>query len=102
MLNGFWRLVTSERDGDRTVHWADEDGVLKASTEPVVDINEHYTDVAFAGRPGQCHEIDGTCEALSRVFKWHGNMDQEEANNYKYIFDMGELTKLCASKLCQC
>ena len=82
--------MTSEQGGYRNVHWADEDGILRASTELVIDLNERYTDVAFAGHPSQCDEHDGTCEALSRVFDWHGQMGQEEANNYKYVFDMGK------------
>lgn len=81
--------VTSETHGNRAVHWADQNGALRASTEPVVDLNERYTDVGFAGRPAQCDEGDGTCDALLRVFEWKGNQGQEEANHYKYIFDMG-------------
>ena len=87
--SSIWQSVTDEQEGNRLVHWADRDGTLRASTEPVVDINERYTDIAFSGRPGQCDEGDGTCDALSRIFKWHSGMGQEEANNYKYIFDMG-------------
>ena len=94
--------MTNEQEGDSTIHWAAEDGILKASTEPIVDINERYTDVEFTGKPIQCDESDGTCEALSRMFDWHGNMGQEEANSYKYIFDMGEPSKGCASRLYLC
>jgi hypothetical protein len=35
-------------------------------------------------------EGDGTCNALRRVFDFKRGMGQEEANQYKYIFDMGE------------
>lgn len=35
-------------------------------------------------------EEDGTCAAMLRVFEFQSGMDQEEANRYRYIFDMGE------------
>lgn len=35
-------------------------------------------------------EFDGTCAAMSRVFDFKPGMGQEEANKYRYIFDMGK------------
>lgn len=97
--------ATAETRGEKTVHYADKDGLLRASTEPVVDINAHYTDVSFSGSPAQCDEGDGTCEALTRVFEWKSSMGFEESHQYKYIMDMGmfrcfnkatrSLTNLC-------
>ena len=45
----------SEQEGQRTIHWADKDGVLRATEEPVADLNKRYLDVAFTGRPAQCN-----------------------------------------------
>jgi len=84
------RLVqmTNEDQGERTLQYCDKDGSLRAAEEPVIELNARYTDVSFSGHPSQCDEGDGTCEALTRVFDFKGNMDLEENNNYKYIFDV--------------
>lgn len=47
--------VANETEGHRTVHWADKDGVLRATEEPLSDLNERFLDVAFTGRPAQCN-----------------------------------------------
>jgi hypothetical protein len=115
-----WFTVANEKEGQRTVHWADEDGTLHASVEDLRAFNEHVFDVAFTGQPGQCsvsstsfhsphvgqHHAytdvlncvfgfpqpeDGTCNAMKRAFRFEKGMDQEEANQYRYIFDMGTL-----------
>ena len=35
-------------------------------------------------------EGDGSCDVLRKVFDFKSGMGQEEANEYKYVFDVGE------------
>jgi hypothetical protein len=34
---------------------------------------------------------DGTCDAMMRAFSFKKGMEQKEANQYRYIFDMGKV-----------
>lgn len=47
--------MANEHDGYATIHWSDKDGILRATEEPVSDLNKRYLDVAFTGRPAQCN-----------------------------------------------
>lgn len=59
--------VTNEKEGERTLQWCDQDGILHASEEPLEQLNARYTDVSFAGRPGQCDVSDKRGDASSRI-----------------------------------
>lgn len=41
-------------------------------------------------------EGDGSCAVLRKVFDFKSGMGQEEANQYKYVFDVGEWGHLAA------
>lgn len=68
-------------------------------------VNEHYFDIRFTGQPIQCEASDGTCESMLRQLPFTDkHMGGEEANSYKYIFDVdgngwsGRFHRLMSSK----
>lgn len=48
------RTVAQDEGLDKTVHHADNRGVLRAVKESQGVLNKRYMDVAFSGRPAQC------------------------------------------------
>lgn len=38
----------------KMVQYADEEGVMRAVTEPQEELNERLLDIAFTGQPAQC------------------------------------------------
>lgn len=46
--------VAQEKGVDKIVQYADEEGVLRALSEPQEELNERLLDVAFSGQPAQC------------------------------------------------
>jgi hypothetical protein len=52
------------------------------------DLNYQLFDVAFTGEPVQCHEFDGTCDAIRNSYRFDEVMNQNEANDYKYVIDI--------------
>ena len=48
------QTVAQDEGVDKTVHHADNRGVLRAVKESQSVLNERYMDVAFSGRPAQC------------------------------------------------
>lgn len=50
------------------------------------------TDLAYRADRGapNTQEGDGSCAVLRKVFDFKSGMGQEEANEYKYVFDVGE------------
>jgi hypothetical protein len=46
--------VANESEGERTIQWADEEGALQATREPLTTLNKRFLDVGFTGRPAQC------------------------------------------------
>jgi hypothetical protein len=80
--------VTNTNQGARPVLLADATtGAAKVVPDvPMADLNPALFDVAFTGEPVQCHDGDGTCDALKRTYRFAGHM-ADEANEYRYIID---------------
>ena len=78
---------------------------LEAHSTALSILNPAYFDVLFTGQPIQCDLNDGTCDAVARHLPFTDKqMKQEEANRYKYVFDVdgngwsGRFHRLMSSK----
>ncbi|KAK4705426.1 hypothetical protein P7C70_g776, partial [Phenoliferia sp. Uapishka_3] len=86
------RLVslTSDRDGERDVLYADPelDDAIRRFKGPAVDINAFYFDVGFSGSPVQCDTEDKTCEIMVQELKFLPAMSKEYSRLFKYVLDV--------------
>lgn len=70
------------------VRYSTDSGALTSFTAPVAAINDFYFNVAFAGQPVQCDELDGTCKNLQREYRFEEGMSSTEQNAFKYVIDV--------------
>lgn len=89
-------VYTTSKDNNKT---------LSAYEAPISELNEQFFDILFTGEPLQCADHDGTCESMKRHLPFaKKGMRQEEANTFKYIFDVdgngwsGRFHRLMSSK----
>ncbi|EGG10345.1 family 90 glycosyltransferase [Melampsora larici-populina 98AG31] len=86
------RLVKVTNDGRGNKTFRMVDGTLprkmKYFEADTALLNQKYFDVGFAGRPVQCDNLDGTCEAVAKLYTFKPSLDPEEMNQYKYIMDV--------------
>lgn len=102
-------LLANSKDSqlNKTIFTTDpEDGTTLISyVDNLESLNKQYFDILFTGEPLQCVDYDGTCESMKRHLPFaEKGMRQEEANTYKYIFDVdgngwsGRFHRLMSSK----
>lgn len=70
------------------------DPVGKPELVPVGPLNDLLLDVAFVGKPIQCAKQE-ICDQVENMFEFRTRQDWNKANNYKYIFDIGQ----CAGRV---
>jgi hypothetical protein len=56
---------------------------------PVGSLNDMLLDVAFVGTPIQCAK-QKICDEVEEMFEFRKRQGWDKANQYKYIFDIGE------------
>lgn len=86
-------LLTNSKSDDitTTVYTTSrqDNSTLTAYDATLSELNPEWFDVQFAGKFWGCDKKDGTCDALARHLPLTQEyMSTEEANMYKYIFDV--------------
>lgn len=67
---------------------AESGGGIRTEDYSVKNMGERWFDVGLAGGPVQCDDKDGSCEALSKAFKWRKYMNKEESVANKFVIDI--------------
>lgn len=102
-------LLTNSQDTNlnKTIYTTSikDPNTLSTYEAPLPNLNEQFFDILFTGEPLQCANHDGTCESMKRHLPFaKKGMRQEEANTFKYIFDVdgngwsGRFHRLMSSK----
>lgn len=55
---------------------------------PAKEMAEFFFDMALAGNPIQCDNLDGTCDEMMKEIEWAAWQSPEELNQHKFLLDV--------------
>ena len=97
-------ILSHNEEGSRNITIADENDLVKTVEVPNFQLNPTFLDTGIVGPPVQCHQEDGTCDEMTKVFNgFDPRVTFEKASLYRYVGDFdgnswsGRFPRLMAS-----